>query len=68
MASEFRLLMISAMYENGGNTTQRLLDGHPELISYLRYVAAREHRPVAMQLEIILKEYRARQEANERKR
>ena len=34
MASEFRLLMISAMYENGGNTTQRLLDGHPELISY----------------------------------
>jgi hypothetical protein len=40
----------------------------PELISYLRYVAAREHRPVAMQLEIILKEYRARQEANERKR
>jgi hypothetical protein len=32
--SSFRLLMISAMYENGGNTTQRLLDGHPELISY----------------------------------
>jgi Sulfotransferase family len=31
---EFRLLMISAMYENGGNTTQRLLDGHPELHSY----------------------------------
>src|SRR5262245_36064877 len=30
----FRLLMISAMYENGGNTTQRLLDGHPELFSY----------------------------------
>ncbi|MGQ0553292.1 MAG: sulfotransferase [Planctomycetota bacterium] len=30
----FRLLMISAMYENGGNTTQRLLDGHPELQSY----------------------------------
>ena len=26
--------MISAMYENGGNTTQRLLDGHPELIAY----------------------------------
>jgi hypothetical protein len=22
------------MYENGGNTTQRLLDGHPELFSY----------------------------------
>jgi hypothetical protein len=33
-ADEFRLLMISAMYENGGNTTQRLLDGHPELFSY----------------------------------
>jgi hypothetical protein len=32
--SSFRLLMISAMYENGGNTTQRLLDGHPELVSY----------------------------------
>ena len=32
--SPFRLLMISAMYENGGNTTQRLLDGHPELVSY----------------------------------
>jgi hypothetical protein len=26
--------MISAMYENGGNTTQRLLDGHPDLFSY----------------------------------
>jgi hypothetical protein len=26
--------MVSAMYENGGNTTQRLLDGHPELFSY----------------------------------
>ena len=34
MRSNFRLLMISAMYENGGNTTQRLLDGHPELFSY----------------------------------
>lgn len=32
--SRFRLLMISAMYENGGNTTQRLLDGHPALFSY----------------------------------
>jgi hypothetical protein len=31
---EFRLLMISAMYENGGNTTHRHLDGHPELFSY----------------------------------
>ena len=34
MNEPFRLLMISAMYENGGNTTQRLLDGHPELVSY----------------------------------
>jgi hypothetical protein len=33
-AQDFRLIMISAMYENGGNTTQRLLDGHPELFSY----------------------------------
>ncbi len=32
--SEFRLLMIGAMYENGGNTTQRLLDGHPEMFVY----------------------------------
>ena len=34
MSSNFRLIMVSAMYENGGNTTQRLLDGHPELFSY----------------------------------
>ena len=34
MHPEFKLIMISAMYENGGNTTQRLLDGHPELFSY----------------------------------
>ncbi|QVL31991.1 sulfotransferase [Telmatocola sphagniphila] len=30
----FKLIMISAMYENGGNTTQRLLDGHPEMFNY----------------------------------
>jgi hypothetical protein len=30
----FKLIMISAMYENGGNTTHRLLDGHPELFAY----------------------------------
>src|SRR6185295_16057521 len=29
-----KFIMISAMYENGGNTTQRFLDGHPELFSY----------------------------------
>jgi len=28
------LIMLSAMYENGGNTTHRLLDGHPELMVY----------------------------------
>jgi hypothetical protein len=26
--------MISAMYENGGNTTHRFLDGHPDLMVY----------------------------------
>ena len=29
-----RLLMISAMYENGGNVTHRHLDGHPQLLVY----------------------------------
>lgn len=29
-----KLIMISAMYENGGNTTHRLLDGHPQLFVY----------------------------------
>lgn len=31
---KFNLIMISAMYENGGNTTHRHLDGHPELFVY----------------------------------
>lgn len=31
---EFNLLMLSAMYENGGNVTHRLLDGHPEMFVY----------------------------------
>jgi hypothetical protein len=26
--------MISAMYENGGNTTHRFLDGHPQMFAY----------------------------------
>ncbi len=30
----FRLLMLSAMYENGGNVTHRLLDGHPQMFVY----------------------------------
>ena len=34
MLSDMRLLMIGAMYENGGNTTQRFLDGHPEMFVY----------------------------------
>ena len=34
MPQHFRLLMLSAMYENGGNTTHRLLDGHPQMYVY----------------------------------
>jgi hypothetical protein len=34
VSDSFRLLMISAMYENGGNTTHRMLDGHPQLFVY----------------------------------
>ena len=34
MSNDFRLLMLSAMYENGGNTTHRFLDGHPGLYVY----------------------------------
>jgi Sulfotransferase family len=34
MTDNFRLLMLSAMYENGGNTTHRFLDGHPQLHVY----------------------------------
>jgi len=34
MTQDFRLLMIGAMYENGGNTTHRLLDGHPQMFVY----------------------------------
>jgi hypothetical protein len=32
--TDFKLLMIGAMYENGGNVTHRLLDGHPQLFVY----------------------------------
>lgn len=31
---DYKFLMLSAMYENGGNTTHRFLDGHPELFVY----------------------------------
>jgi hypothetical protein len=34
MRNEIRLLMIGAMYENGGNATHRFLDGHPQLFVY----------------------------------
>ena len=34
MSSDLRLLMLSAMYENGGNTTHRFLDGHPGMLVY----------------------------------
>ena len=30
----FRLLMLSAMYENGGNMIHRFLDGHPQMFVY----------------------------------
>ena len=33
-ANDFKLLMIGAMYENGGNTTHRFLDGHPQMFVY----------------------------------
>src|SRR5580692_3670194 len=33
-SSNFHLLMIGAMYENGGNTTHRFLDGHPQMFVY----------------------------------
>jgi hypothetical protein len=32
--NDFRLLMLSAMYENGGNVTHRFLDGHPQMFVY----------------------------------
>ncbi|HEV2238248.1 MAG TPA: sulfotransferase [Ktedonobacterales bacterium] len=34
MSNTFNLLMLSAMYENGGNTTHRFLDGHPQMFVY----------------------------------
>lgn len=34
MKPSCKLLMISAMYENGGNTLHRMLDGHPNLKVY----------------------------------
>lgn len=34
MSKPFRFLMIGAMYENGGNTSHRFLDGHPQMFVY----------------------------------
>lgn len=34
MKNDFNFLMLSAMYENGGNTTHRFLDGHPQMYVY----------------------------------
>src|SRR6476659_9690345 len=34
MSTDFRFLMLGAMYENGGNTTHRFLDGHPQMFVY----------------------------------
>jgi len=34
MPNDFKLLMLGAMYENGGNTTHRFLDGHPQMFVY----------------------------------
>ena len=34
MNSDFRLLMLGAMYENGGNMVHRFLDGHPQMFVY----------------------------------
>lgn len=31
---DFKFIMISAMYENGGNTTHRFFDGHPQIFVY----------------------------------
>ena len=34
MNEDFRFLLLSAMYENGGNVTHRHLDGHPQMFVY----------------------------------
>jgi hypothetical protein len=34
MSETFRFLLLSAMYENGGNVTHRHLDGHPQMFVY----------------------------------
>jgi hypothetical protein len=34
VSEDFRLLMLSAMYENGGNVVHRFLDGHAQMFVY----------------------------------
>jgi hypothetical protein len=34
MKDDFQLLMLGAMYENGGNMAHRFLDGHPQMYVY----------------------------------
>lgn len=34
MNSQFKFFMVSAMYENGGNTLQRHFDGHSQIFTY----------------------------------
>lgn len=34
MTNNSKILMLGAMYENGGNTTHRFLDGHPQMFVY----------------------------------
>ncbi len=34
MSQDMRFLLLSAMYENGGNVTHRHLDGHPQMFVY----------------------------------
>jgi hypothetical protein len=34
VSNDFKFLMLGAMYENGGNTTHRFLDGHPQMFVY----------------------------------
>lgn len=34
MSNDIRLVMLGAMYENGGNMTHRFLDGHPQMFVY----------------------------------
>ena len=68
MSDDFRLLMIGAMYENGGNTTHRFLDGHPAAVRLPVRVAARHaarQRPAHLDVpgEVPLAGVRARRHA-----